>query len=833
MSVLESAHLNESQLKATTTTEGPLLVLAGAGSGKTRVLTYRIAHLVVDKGLPPYHVLAITFTNKAAREMKDRLANLLPYQTRGMWVLTFHGMCVRILRDHAEHLGYSSDFTIYDDDDSKRLVKEIMNALGIDHKDHPINSIRSLISTAKNELIDAAEFKQSHAHLSTRYNAASRVYTELTARLQRAQAMDFDDLLVNTYKLLRDQELVLRSYQERFLYIHVDEYQDTNKAQYEIVRLLAGRHRNLMVVGDDDQSIYSWRGADIRNILEFEQDYPDATVVKLEQNYRSTGHILEAAHAVVSRNSARTDKHLYTEAGMGEKIDLYQASDERDEGRWIASEIEQAHSSGTPYKDMAVFYRTNAQSRVLEDMMLRAGVSYRIVGGVRFFDRAEIRDVMAYLKVVVNPDDDMAAKRVINTPRRGIGDTTVSKLEKDAARLGISFYQAAHNAIAEDSTYSMRVRTALTSFVNIIEQARGMQGSLRDVVDAIVASTGLVDALKSEGTYESQSRIENIEEFLSVAEDFENTTAERDEDEAFERALQTVIAAYPDADEQAFHEHLVEELDNQENQCAQSDEDSLVSSVLLGRFVEWLALRSDLDSLSDQDDYVTLMTVHSAKGLEFPLVFVAGLEEGIFPHKNSDFDPQQREEERRLAYVALTRAMRKLKLSYAERRSFFGTSQSFPPSCFLSEIPQEHIIRAGIGSAGYSGTGWEKRGDRRGTFGSGVGQSMYGGAIHGASTRSQNSSERMYGGRELFSSGYGLEPSESEGYVYGSPSNDRSARATSPASYAPQDRVSHKVFGKGTVLSVDDISVTIRFDKSGKTKRLMPDMAPLVKINEG
>ncbi|MBQ6410869.1 MAG: UvrD-helicase domain-containing protein, partial [Atopobiaceae bacterium] len=513
--------LNPAQREAVECTSGPLLVLAGAGSGKTRVLTYRIAHMIADEGVRPWQVLAITFTNKAAAEMRERLGALLPGGTRGMWVCTFHAMCVRMLREDADLLGYTSNFTIYDDDDSRRLVRNIMDDLGIDQKQYPINMVRSRISAAKNALVSAEDMSDQADNPPAHKTA--QVYMELQRRLARANAMDFDDLLVNAYELLSKNPRVLAGYQDRFRQISVDEYQDTNHVQYKITNLLAAAHRNLMVVGDDDQSIYSWRGADIQNILDFEKDYPDAKVIRLEQNYRSTGHILEAANAVVANNSRRKPKRLFTDSGDGEPIRLYQASDERDEGRWIGSEIEKLHDSGTSYDDMAVFYRTNAQSRVLEDMFLRAGVPYKIVGGTRFFDRAEIRDVMAYLKLVVNPDDDVSALRVINTPRRGIGSTSIAKISAFAVQNGISFFSAAQACIAEQGLLGAKVRNALAEFCGIVEKGRHVSGELADVVEAIVDSAGLIKALEAEHTIEADGRIENIKEFLGVVDEFVET----------------------------------------------------------------------------------------------------------------------------------------------------------------------------------------------------------------------------------------------------------------------------------------------------------------------
>ena len=514
--------LNPAQREAVLTTEGPLLVLAGAGSGKTRVLTFRIARMIGDLGIRPWQILAITFTNKAAAEMRERLAAMLPDGgMRGMWVCTFHAMCVRILREDADLLGYTGQFTIYDDDDSRRMVREIMTQLGIEQKQYPINMIRSKISTAKNAMIGPEEFIEKAS--SPQEQKAGQVYLELERRLRAANAMDFDDLLVRTLELLRTRPEVLEKYQERFRYISVDEYQDTNHVQYEIANLLAAKYQNLMVVGDDDQSIYSWRGADISNILDFEKDFKQAKVVKLEQNYRSTGHILAAANAVVRNNSQRKDKRLFTDLGDGEKIQSYQASDERDEGRWIASEIEKLHVGGMSYDDMAVFYRTNAQSRILEDMFLRAGVPYKIVGGTRFFDRAEIRDVMAYLKMIVNPADEMSVKRVINTPRRGIGSTSISKIEDLARTNRCSFFQACEIATAETGMFSAKVRNALGDFVSLVREGRRMDGELKDVVEMIVDKSGLIQAFRAEATMEAESRAENIQEFLGVAAEFEET----------------------------------------------------------------------------------------------------------------------------------------------------------------------------------------------------------------------------------------------------------------------------------------------------------------------
>lgn len=809
--MLDLSQLNEAQYEAVTTVNGPLLVLAGAGSGKTRVLTYRIAHMIYDEGIQPWRVLAITFTNKAAREMRERLGALIPGNMRGMWVCTFHAMCVRMLRQDAELLGFKQDFTIYDDDDSKRLVKEIMAAFNLDPKRYPINAVRSVISTAKNELVSPKQFVQNYAEASDIHRAAAKVYPELQIRLKRANAMDFDDLLFNAYVLLRDNESVKEAYQERFTHISVDEYQDTNKAQYAICKLLAEKYQNLMVVGDDDQSIYSWRGADIRNILDFEKDYADAKVVKLEENYRSTGNILAAANAVVANNSGRKPKHLFTRAGMGEKIEVYQASDERDEGRWIASEIEREVAQGASYSDIAVFYRTNAQSRVLEDMFLRAGVNYRIVGGTRFFDRAEIRDVMAYLKVAVNPDDDMAVKRVINTPRRGIGDATIAKLEKDAQDKQISFYAAVFDAVTEDATYTARTRNAIAKFVSLIEEMRRFEGPLRQVVELVVEKSGLIDALKAEHSLEADGRIENIQEFFSVADDFEATRAEEAEAAAEEAELAAEIAAATNGAAMGSELAAAADGDADAGAGAGADASAADTPTTLGAglsdFVEWLALRSDLDTLVDGEQFVTMMTIHSAKGLEFPIVYVAGMEEYIFPHMSAQADPMEMEEERRLAYVAITRAMKKLRLTHAAVRHLYGSMQNNPRSRFIDEIPEENMKLTGIGSDGFAGTGWEKRGDRHGTFGSGTGSSLYGGKVYGANTRSN---ARAGAGKSGSGSGASL----------------------SDTKFEVGDLVSHKTFGKGRVTESSKDQITVVFEKSGQSKRLMLGFAPIVKISE-
>lgn len=904
--------LNPAQREAVLTTEGPLLVLAGAGSGKTRVLTFRIARMIGDLGIRPWQILAITFTNKAAAEMRERLSAMLPDGgMRGMWVCTFHAMCVRILREDADLLGYTGQFTIYDDDDSRRMVREIMTQLAIEQKQYPINMIRSKISTAKNAMIGPEEFIEKAS--SPQEQKAGQVYLELERRLRAANAMDFDDLLVRTLELLRTRPEVLEKYQERFRYISVDEYQDTNHVQYEIANLLAAKYQNLMVVGDDDQSIYSWRGADISNILDFEKDFKQAKVVKLEQNYRSTGHILAAANAVVRNNSQRKEKRLFTDLGDGEKIQAYQASDERDEGRWIASEIEKLHAGGMSYDDMAVFYRTNAQSRILEDMFLRAGVPYKIVGGTRFFDRAEIRDVMAYLKMIVNPADEMSVKRVVNTPRRGIGSTSIGRIEDLARQNACSFFQACEIATAETGLFSAKVRNALGDFVNIVREGRRMDGELKDVVEMIVDKSGLVQAFRAEATMEAESRAENIQEFLGVAAEFEETHEDIEGTlESLEELRAAGVAGVPVAAPAGATGVAVgatagapagvaagalagatgvaagiagtpaDTMDAAMASAAGALGAAFAGPAMatapaapsvaalaaaeiertygplackaLPALLEWLALRSDLDALAGDTHAITMMTVHSAKGLEFPAVFVAGMEESIFPHVAgwTDDDPAKLEEERRLAYVAITRARKRLFLTYAATRRTYGSTQANPRSRFVNEIPAEHIEFSGIGSSGFSGTGWEKRGDRRGTFGSGQGSDMYGGRVFGSFTRSTPGTQRRTsispdagrvgtGSASAFGEGSGAGAGRSRStFGSGAPrpkktnvsaTVERKVDAAAAATtFAAGDRVSHKTFGPGTVISAAGDMIEVQFERNGQTKKLMKGFAPIVKL---
>ncbi|HEY3373538.1 MAG TPA: DNA helicase PcrA [Candidatus Aquicultor sp.] len=629
-------NLNPVQSEAVQHTDGPLLVVAGAGSGKTRVLTYRIAYLIKEKGVNPLNILAITFTNKAANEMKERVALLVGRISRAMWVSTFHSTCVRILRAEADRLGYSSNFVIYDDKDSTRLVTYCMRDLNIDNKRYPASKIANAISDAKNELIDAETFAMRAITHPER--VVADVYKLYQERIYQSNAMDFDDLIMNAVSLFKLFPSVRETYQEKFQYILIDEYQDTNLAQYELVRTLAGKHRNLCVVGDEDQSIYKFRGADIRNILEFENDYPDANVIKLEQNYRSTKTILKAANFVMQNNRTRKPKALWTENEEGELIVRSQSENEHEEATFVATEIEQMVKTGTKYRDMAVFYRTNAQSRVLEEIFLRFGVPYRIIGGLKFYDRAEIKDILAYLRVLYNPLDAVSFKRIINVPKRGLGDTTIAKIDAFALRNNVSFYDALVK-VDEIHDLSTAATKNIKKFLVLLDELQGIKEkeTLENITKALLDLTGYLASYEAEGTIEAQGKAENVREFLGVIKEFEDSRDETSLDE----------------------------------------------------FLEEISLIADIDNYDDEQNSVTLMTVHNAKGLEFNVVFIVGLEEGIFPHIRSMTEPAELEEERRLFYVGVTRAMKQLYLCNAWSRNLWGGVNYNSPSRFINEIPAD------------------------------------------------------------------------------------------------------------------------------------------------
>lgn len=626
--------LNPMQRKAAETLSGPLLIIAGAGSGKTRTMTYRIANLM-QSGVKPYAILALTFTNKAAREMASRVDKLTGSSASEAWIGTFHSICVRILRRDIEKLGYQRSFVIYDDDDQQRLLKDIYKRLDIDDKQLSLREMKSIISDAKNKLLTAKEwFDQSSKDFR-----AQKIYDIFHAydqRLKQANALDFDDLISRTLQLFVDHPPVLKHYQKRFEHVHVDEYQDTNFAQYSLVKLITQESRNLCVVGDDDQSIYGWRGADIRNILSFQKDFPEAQVIKLEQNYRSTGNILEAANEVIAHNEGRMEKALWTEAGAGEKIKLCNASDEHEESAWVCERIRSLHEEeGLPYSQIAVLYRMHAQSRVPEEMLMRAGIPYRIYGGTRFYDRAEIRDAVAYLRLLVNPLDEVSLRRIINVPKRAIGDATVAALERQAEEQDIPLYSALTDL---PESLSSRPRKCVGDFVDLLNKLTAMKQTLglTDFVKAVLEESGLLAQYENTNDEELIARGENLMEFLGAVQEFENLS-----------------------------------------------EDSTVEA-----FLENVALVTDLDMQEEAPQFVTLMTLHSAKGLEYDAVFMIGMEEGVFPTHRSLQDEARMEEERRLCYVGMTRARKYLALSLAKRRNIFNQINFNPPSPFVAEIPK-------------------------------------------------------------------------------------------------------------------------------------------------
>ena len=633
--------LNPMQREAVFHTEGPLLVLAGAGSGKTRVLTHRIAYLIEEKRVAPWNIMAITFTNKAAAEMRERVDKIVGEGAEAIWVSTFHSSCVRILRRFIDRLGYDTNFTIYDGDDQKTLMKQVLKKMQADPKQFKERAVLSRISAAKNDRITADEFEQQ-AGADFREKKIAQIYREYQKELKKNNALDFDDLLVKTVELFEANADVLEYYQDKFRYIMVDEYQDTNLVQFKLVDLLAKKYRNICVVGDDDQSIYKFRGANIENILSFEHVFPDAKVIKLEQNYRSTQNILNAANEVIANNQGRKAKRLWTENPEGDLIDLRQFQSGFEEAEYVAGEITRGvRTEGKKYRDYAILYRTNAQSRLFEEKLLLANVPYKIVGGVNFYARREIKDLLAYLRVIENPEDDLAVLRIINVPRRGIGAATINKVQDWEAEQGIRFYDALLEAeYVPGLMRSLNKIKSFTSFLQVL-RAKADYLSVKELLNEIIEETGYVADLQAEGTEEAAARIENIDELISK------------------------IADYEESAEQPS----------------------------LGGFLQEVALVSDIDSVDEESDYVLLMTLHSAKGLEFPNVFLAGMEDGIFPSYMTitGDDPSELEEERRLCYVGITRAMQHLTLTYARQRMIRGEVQYNKMSRFVKEIPRELI----------------------------------------------------------------------------------------------------------------------------------------------
>lgn len=754
--------LNEPQREAVLHTDGPLLILAGAGSGKTRVLTHRIAYLIEEMGVNPWNILAITFTNKAAGEMRQRVDDLVGFGSESIWVSTFHSMCVRILRRFIDRLGYDNRFTIYDTDDQKTLMKAVCKKVDIDTKRFKERMLLSVISSAKNEMILPEEFELNAGGDFAQLKIA-KVYREYEAQLKANNALDFDDLLVKTVQLLQTQPDVRENYQERFRYIMVDEYQDTNTVQFKLVSLLAGKYRNLCVVGDDDQSIYKFRGANIRNILDFEKEYPDAKVIKLEQNYRSTENILNAANGVISNNKGRKDKTLWTANGEGEKICLKQFDTAYDEAEFIAEDIKKEVRDGASYNDSAVLYRTNAQSRLLEEKFIAMNIPYKIVGGINFYARREIKDILAYLKTVDNGQDDLAVRRIINVPKRGIGLTTINRIQEAADARGISFYDAL--LAPEMIPGAGRSAAKLNSFAALIEYFKGQaeKESLTDLLNEILDMTGYTQNLEADDEIDAESRLQNIEELLNKA------------------------AAY-------------------EEDCEDRDEKATLSG-----FLEEVALVADIDSLEEDQDYVVLMTLHSAKGLEFPHVYLAGMEDGLFPSYMTitGDDPEELEEERRLCYVGITRAEQKLTLTCARKRMVRGETKRNPISRFISEIPPE-LLDTGRSSAGntYSGGfGFGNADDiESGTF-AGTGRGRHFGKAYGAAAKKPFTA--LTKGSQL------------------------TAQKSDKLSYGVGDRVRHVKFGEGTVLDIKeggrDFEVTVEFDTAG-VRKMFAMFAKLVKI---
>lgn len=627
--------LNPQQAEAVINTEGPMLIMAGAGSGKTKVLTCRVANLL-QKGVRPYRILAITFTNKAAAEMRERVNNMSGPAAKDVWLFTFHAFCARFLRMEIDKLpGYGGNFAIYDTADSQNLIKQILKEMNLDDKRFQPSGILSRISNAKNALQDAAAFARQAGDFYEQ--KVADIYSRYEQKLQLNNALDFDDLLMLSIKLLQENKEVREKYQDRFDYLLVDEYQDTNHAQYLLTKFLAAKHRNICVVGDADQSIYGWRGADIQNILDFEKDYPDAKVIKLEQNYRSTQIILDAANAVIENNTGRKPKNLWTENKSGADIIYFQAVDERDEARFVIEQLQNLQrTENKKLGDMAILYRTNTQSRIFEEMLIKSGISYNMVGGLKFYERKEIKDIIAYLRVIFNPADSLSLLRIINVPKRGIGDASLSKIQAYAAANNVSLFEAVSNAAAIDGL-SSRFVSKLDDLAGIIFELMNLanEAPVEDLIDRVLRDTGYLEELENERTPQAQSRIDNLHELISVAQEFAAS----------------------------------EEENNLEN------------------FLAHVALVSDIDDTELGEDAITLMTLHSSKGLEFPVVFLVGMEEGLFPHARTLMDETEIEEERRLCYVGITRAKEKLFLSSTKMRTIYGNTVTYPPSRFLQEIP--------------------------------------------------------------------------------------------------------------------------------------------------
>ncbi|MGG0753774.1 DNA helicase PcrA [Brevibacillus laterosporus] len=776
--------LNPEQKKAVETTEGPVLILAGAGSGKTRVLTQRISYLVGYKQVFPWSILAITFTNKAAREMKERVERMVGREAGAddIWISTFHSLCVRILRRDIDRINISRSFTILDAGDQLTVVKQCMKELNIDVKKFEPRSILGAISGAKNELLDPKRYEQVAGDQFQRI--VSQVYELYMKKLKNNQSLDFDDLIMTTIRLFKEVPEVLEFYQRKFKYIHVDEYQDTNRAQYMLISMLADMHKNICCVGDADQSIYKWRGADISIILNFEKEYPSAKLIKLEQNYRSTKNILEAANHVIKNNKNRKEKNLWTNQEAGEKIYCYQADSEHDEAYFVVDMIREQLKTYKRYDKFAILYRTNAQSRVMEDVLVKSTIPYTIVGGTKFYDRKEIKDVLAYLRLVSNPDDDISLTRIINVPKRNIGDTTVEKLQAYASAHGLTLFQ-----VVQEVAYmglASRTTNAILAFSDMVKNLIQMVDylSVTELVEEILKQSGYRESLKEDKSLEAAARLENIDEFLSVTQEFEKKSEDK-----------TLLA-----------------------------------------FLTDLALVADIDSLGNDDTeeavpddgQVVLMTLHSAKGLEFPVVFLVGMEEGVFPHSRALFDESEMEEERRLAYVGITRAEQKLFMTRARMRTLYGRTNMNMQSRFFAEIPDE-LLTGDLGSGGGSEGGF----DSSNVFGAGSGSGF------GASRGGQAS---RFGAGGRTGNTFGRSPKPTESTVSMQPSAFRGLNqatklpthgAASQADWKVGDKAKHGKWGTGTVVSVkgagDNTELDIAFPSPVGIKKLLAKFAPIEK----
>ena len=756
--------LNDKQYEAVVNTEGPCLVIAGAGSGKTKVLTHKIAYLIGEKNVLPWNILAITFTNKAANEMKERIANLVGDVAKDIWMGTFHSICVRILRRFIDRIGFDSSFIIFDTSDQRTLIKGCIKTIGLDDKMFTDRSVLSEISNAKNEMLEPEQYT-ARVNGDFRKEKIALVYEMYQKRLRENNAIDFDDIINYTIKILMDNPDVLDYYANKFQYVLVDEYQDTNKAQFTLITLLASRHGNITVVGDNDQGIYSFRGADISNILNFERDFPGTKIIKLEQNYRCTGNILKAANAVIKNNEVKYKKQLWTENETGNLPKVYSASNEYDEGTYIANQIEHLkREEYYKYSDFAILYRMNTQSRAIEEILRRESIPYKIIGGLKFYERKEIKDIISYLRLIQNQSDNLSLKRIINEPKRGIGKTSLDNIEKIAEDSNVSMYEVIKNA---DQYGLNRVFLNSREFVNTIEELKNKKDemTISDLIKETLKKSGYTKALENENTIEAENRIENLDEFLTVAIEFEEESA-----------------------------------DNK-----------------LSDFLEGITLSSDIDDMEDTEDTVTLMTLHSAKGLEFPVVFLVGMEEGIFPGYKSISEPKELEEERRLCYVGITRAKQNLFLTCSKQRTIFGSTSCNPVSRFLKEIPQD--LLDGYQEAFEQSDEGNKFADSKYSW-------TYGSKDNGnIKTYKIDKKEPIAAAASV--GGFAFKTAEN---FLNSLNKKSSSKQVDLSEYKSGVRIFHKRFGEGTIEVVepegDDLKVDINFDKVGH-KRLMAKYANL------